>query len=265
MVCKIISVNVNGLRAAYRKGLFKWLKQQNADIVCFQETRVQPSHVENQFNLAGYQKYFCHARKKGYSGVAIYTRYVPDQIINRLGWKIADEEGRYLQLDFKTLSIASIYFPSGSHSQERQQHKMEFLKNYFEILKKQRQENRQYILCGDWNIAHTVKDLKNWKANQKNSGFLPEERAWFDQVLKVLQYVDAFRVIEPGSDHYTWWSSRGKARANNVGWRIDYQIITPELRNKVSTVSIYKTQNFSDHAPLVIGYKMALDSLQADV
>lgn len=256
---RVISCNVNGLRSAIKKGFFEWLIQQQADIICLQETRLSILQLESDFDLPGYQAYFCYAEKKGYSGVAIYTRYIPDHTISQLGWEIADKEGRYLQVDFGELSVASLYLPSGTSGDERQQYKFEFMERYQPILKAQQQNGRHYILCGDWNIAHRAIDLKNWRANQKNSGFLPEERAWLDNILGPLGYLDAFRYLEPGPDHYTWWSNRGRARENNVGWRIDYQIVTSNLQGKLVSASIYKAQRFSDHAPLIIDYDLKLD------
>lgn len=257
---RIITLNVNGLRSATQKGLLDWLPKQRADIICLQEIRIQANQLESQFDLAGYDAYFTHAEKKGYSGVAIYTRYKPDHCIMQLGWTVADQEGRYLQLDFGNLSIVSLYLPSGTSGDIRQQCKFEFLNRYQKILEHQLQDGRDYIICGDWNIAHHAIDLRNWKANQKNSGFLPEERAWLDTVLGPLGYVDAFRLVEPGPDHYTWWSHRGQARHKNVGWRIDYQMISQTLRNKVLDAAIYKEPFFSDHAPLVIDYALNLDT-----
>jgi exodeoxyribonuclease-3 len=176
--------------------------------------------------------------------------------VTGLGWSSADTEGRYVQADFGTLSVASIYLPSGSSSEQAQQKKFEFLERYLPVLQQQAQDGREYILCGDWNIAHQPIDLKNWKANQKNSGFLPEERAWLDTLFNDIGFVDAFRVVNTEPDQYTWWSNRGQAWAKNVGWRIDYQIVSPSLRSKVKRVAIYKDERFSDHAPLVMDYAL---------
>jgi exodeoxyribonuclease III len=253
---RIMTLNVNGIRSATRKGFFEWMKLQEADVVCLQETKAQADQLDASHYPQEYQAYFFDAEKKGYSGVAIYSRIKPDSITAGLGWECADKEGRYLQLNFPGLSIASLYMPSGSSGELRQQLKFEFLDRYLPILKKQCQQKNEFIICGDWNIAHKPIDLKNWRSNQKNSGFLPEERAWLDQVLGSIGYVDAFREINQHAAQYTWWSNRGCAWDKNVGWRIDYQIITPGLKNKIKSVAIYKEQRFSDHAPLTIDYRL---------
>lgn len=253
---RIISLNVNGIRSAARKGFFDWIKLQKADVICLQETKAQENQLDASYYPHEYQAYFCDAEKKGYSGVAIYTRIKPESIIASLGWECADKEGRYLQLNFPELSVASLYMPSGSSGECRQQLKFQFLDHYLPILKKQRQQKHDFIICGDWNIAHKPIDLKNWRSNQKNSGFLPEERAWLDQVLGPVGYVDAFREVNQQTEQYTWWSNRGRAWDNNVGWRIDYQIVSPGLKNKIKSVVIYKDQRFSDHAPLIIDYHL---------
>jgi len=253
---RIITLNVNGIRSAAKKGFFEWLPQQNADVICLQETKAQEHQLGEIICPPGYESYFFDAEKKGYSGVAIYTRHKPDRVITGLGWDVADKEGRYIQLDFGNLSVASIYLPSGTTGEIRQAIKYDFLHQYETILQKQRKDQREYIICGDWNIAHRQIDLKNWRGNQKNSGFLPEERAWLDKVFDEFGYVDAFRHINQEPDQYTWWSNRGQAWAKNVGWRIDYQIVTPALAQKIATASIYKDQRFSDHAPLIMDYRI---------
>lgn len=253
---RIITFNANGIRSAIKKGFFDWVQTQKADVICLQETRAQEAQVKEIIELAGYQSYYFEAEKKGYSGVAIYSRKKPDNIITGLGWESADREGRYIQFDFPSLSVASLYMPSGTAGEIRQAVKFQFLSAYEKILKQQRKQKREYIICGDWNIAHKTIDLKNWRANQKNSGFLPEERAWLDNVLGPLGYVDAFREINQLPEQYTWWSNRGRAWEKNVGWRIDYQIVTPGLKNKIKTTKVYKAQRFSDHAPLLIDYDL---------
>lgn len=254
---KVISANVNGIRAAARKGFFNWLAQEQADVVCLQETKATMAELDDvTLRPQGYYCYFSDAGKKGYSGVGLYSKAKPDRVINLLGWHHADFEGRYIQADFGSLSIISLYLPSGSSGDERQQIKFDFMKQYELILKKQRADGRRYIICGDWNIVHKEIDIKNFKANQKNSGCLPEERAWLDSLLTEVGFVDAFRVINKNPNEYTWWSNRGRARENNVGWRIDYQIITPNLEHCVRKASIYKDQWFSDHAPLIIDYAL---------
>ena len=251
---RIMTLNLNGIRSAARKGFFDWAKTQKADVICLQETKAQEWQLDTAVHLKDYQAYFFDAEKKGYSGVAVYSRIKPDTVVGGLGWECADKEGRYLQLNFPNLSIASLYMPSGSSGEIRQKLKFQFLDHYKTILKRQRRQKRDFIICGDWNVAHKPIDLKNWRSNQKHSGFLPEERAWLDQVLGPIGYVDAFREINQQTEQYTWWSNRGRAWDNNVGWRIDYQIITPGLRDKVKSVSIYKDRRFSDHAPLTIDY-----------
>ena len=256
---RVISINVNGIRAAHRKKFFIWLQKQDADIVCVQETKAQVEQLtEEIIKPKGYYSYFNDALKKGYSGVAVYSRIEPDKIIDKIGWREADDEGRYLQANFGKLSIVSLYLPSGSSSEERQRIKFDFLDRFISILKKMRRQKREYIICGDWNIAHKKIDIKNWKGNQKNSGFLPEERSWMDNLFNKLGMVDSFRVVNQEAEQYTWWSNRGQAWAKNVGWRIDYQIVTPGLKDKIRTASIYKDERFSDHAPLIIDYDLKL-------
>lgn len=252
---RIITLNLNGIRSAAKKGFFNWLSQQQADIVCLQETKAQIHQLADPiFSPQGYHHYYYDAKKPGYSGVAIYSLHKPDNVIMGLGWPCADDEGRYLQIDLGKLSIASIYLPSGTSGPERQAHKFEFMSHYMKLLRAQLKQDKQMILCGDWNIAHKQIDLKNWRSNQKNSGFLPEERAWLDELFGPVGYLDAFRLVNEEPDQYTWWSNRGQARAKNVGWRIDYQIITPGLKDQVRKVSIYKDEWFSDHAPLIVDY-----------
>lgn len=256
---RVISINVNGIRAAHRKNFFIWLQKQDADIVCVQETKAQVEQLtEEIIKPKGYYSYFNDALKKGYSGVAIYSRIEPDKVIDKIGWREADDEGRYLQANFGKLSIVSLYLPSGSSSEERQIIKFDFLDRFVSVLKKMCRQKREYIICGDWNIAHKKIDIKNWKGNQKNSGFLPEERSWMDNLFNKLGMVDSFRVVNQEAEQYTWWSNRGQAWAKNVGWRIDYQIVTPGLKDKIRTASIYKDERFSDHAPLIIDYDLKL-------
>lgn len=254
---RIITANLNGIRSAANKGFFEWLVQQKADLLCVQETKAQEHQLEAEKHYPeGYHAYFCDAQKKGYSGVAIYSRREPDKVTRGLGegFEDMDAEGRFIQADFGKLSVISLYLPSGTSSDERQQVKFSFMDRFEERLKKMRRQRREFIICGDWNIVHKEIDIRNFKSNQKNSGCLPEERAWLDKLFGPMGYVDAFRVVEPGPDLYTWWSNRGNARANNVGWRIDYQVITPGLRDAVKRAAIYREKFFSDHAPLTIDY-----------
>ena len=252
---RIITLNANGIRSAARKGFFDWMQQQDADVICIQETKAQVAQLaDGHFFPPGYHAYYFDARKKGYSGVALYTRHEPDRIQHGLGWDVMDCEGRWLQADFGGLSVISLYLPSGSSKEERQQVKYECMDYLQPRLKEWARDGRHYVICGDWNIAHKNIDIKNWRGNQKNSGFLPEERAWLDEVFGEVGLVDAFRAVDPREEQYTWWSNRGQAWANNTGWRIDYQVTTPGLAEKARRVEIYKEQRFSDHAPLIMDY-----------
>ena len=252
---KIMTLNANGIRAAHRKGFFEWMLKQDVDVVCIQETKAQIHQLSEEILLPkGFYGFFNDAEKKGYSGVAIYSRQQPDEIKTTLGWHHADTEGRYIQTDFGNMSIISLYLPSGSSREERQAIKFDFMERLMPVLKKYRKQKRNYIICGDWNIAHKEIDLKNWKGNKKNSGFLPEERAWMDVLFDTVGMVDAFREINQEENQYTWWSNRGQAWTKNVGWRIDYQVVSPSLSEKIVSAEIYKEKRFSDHAPLTMVY-----------
>ncbi|MCB1706089.1 MAG: exodeoxyribonuclease III [Halioglobus sp.] len=254
-MAKIITCNTNGIRSAASKGFFDWLAGEQADVVCIQETKAQIGQLSDPvFTPQGYHCFYNDAVKKGYSGTAMYCRQEPQRVITRLGWDPADSEGRYIQADFKGLSIVSLYMPSGSSSDAALEKKFRFMDEFLAHLKKLRRSRRGVILCADWNICHKEIDLKNWRANRKNSGFLPEERAWLDHLYDEVGYVDSFRLVNDQADQYTWWSNRGQARANNVGWRLDYQVITPNLVEKVKSASIYTEQRFSDHAPQIMEY-----------
>jgi exodeoxyribonuclease-3 len=257
---KIISINTNGIRAAARKGFFNWLNRENPDVVCIQETKAQQSQLEADpvFFPENFNSYYVDAQKKGYSGVAIYSKKHPQKVITKLGVEEFDNEGRYLELQFNDIAIISLYAPSGSSSEERQQAKFRFMYHFMKHLKSLKRRKREYIICGDWNIAHKNIDLKNWKGNQKNSGFLPEERAWMDELFYREKYIDVFRELNQQEDQYTWWSNRGQAWAKNVGWRIDYHVATPGLAGTALSESIYKQERFSDHAPLIINYRLSL-------
>lgn len=251
---KIITFNLNGIRAAARYGFFDWLTQEDPDIVCLQELKADHTHLE-QFKLANFHSFYLPAEKKGYSGVGLYTKDLPKNVYQGLGFDSIDREGRYLRADYKDFSVVSLYLPSGSSGPHRQEVKfnvMDFLTNHFRELK---DSKNPFILCGDWNIAHKEIDLKNWRSNKKNSGFLPEEREWLDKMLAE-DWLDAFRFLNKEPEQYTWWSQRGQAYAKNVGWRIDYQIVSPILSDKIRRVEIYKAQKFSDHAPLIIEYDL---------
>lgn len=258
---RVISANTNGLRSAAKKGFFDWLATADADYVCIQETKAQPEDLTDAlFAPAGYSAHFRSAVKKGYAGVAVYARHAPDAVLDTLGAAEFDDEGRYLELRRGNLSVVSLYLPSGSSGPERQASKDRFLAFFLSRLREWKASGRDYVICGDWNIAHRNIDIKNWRSNQKNSGFLPHERAWLDTVFGAepagLGWVDGFRSLHPTmeGEAYSWWSNRGNAYANNVGWRIDYQIVTPSLAAKITAAEVYKGQKFSDHAPVVIDY-----------
>jgi len=260
-MARVISCNTNGIRAAARKGFFDWLPSQDADVVCIQETKAQEHQLEDAvFTPAGYHCFYNDAQKKGYSGTALYSRVKPRKVITQLGWDPLDSEGRYLQADYKGLSVISLYVPSGSSSDEAQDRKYRFLEVFVEHLRSLRRKRREFIICADWNICHKEIDLKNWRPNRKNSGFLPEERAWLDTVYDEIGYIDSFRLVNKEAEQYTWWSNRGQAWANNVGWRLDYQMITPGLAEAVSGASIYKEERFSDHAPQIMDYALDIEA-----
>lgn len=254
-MAKIITCNTNGIRAAARKGFFDWLAREDADVVCIQETKAQLDQLSDPvFHPQGYHCYYNDAIKKGYSGTALYSKVKPGKVITSLGWDPADSEGRYLQADYKGLSVISLYVPSGSSSEEVLQKKLRFMDLFMGHLKSLRRKRREVIICADWNICHKEIDLRNWKPNQKNSGFLPVERAWLDTLYDEVGYIDSFRLVDQRPDEYTWWSNRGQAWAKNVGWRLDYQVISPGLADKVDAASIYRDERFSDHAPQTMNY-----------
>lgn len=256
---RIITLNLNGLRSAANKGFFDWLPRQNADIVCVQELKAQhPDLTATMRAPDGYHGYFHFADKKGYSGVGLYSRREPDRLMEGIGIPEIDQEGRFLRADFASLSVISLYLPSGSSGEHRQEMKYFFMEQFFPVLQALAGSGRDVVLCGDWNIAHQIIDIKNWRANQKHSGFLPEERAWLSTLFDQLKFVDVFRKINSEPEQYTWWSNRGQAWLKNVGWRIDYQIATPALADTARSASIYKDERFSDHAPLIIDYDYPL-------
>lgn len=252
---RVLTLNANGIRAAARKGFFEWLATRKADFVCIQETKAQlPQLTDRQFFPPGYHCFYHDAEKKGYSGVALYSRLQPDRVTWGIGWETFDREGRWLQADFGKLSIISLYLPSGTSGEERQQFKYRCMDYLRPRLEEMASDGRDYVICGDWNIAHKEIDLKNHKANRKNSGFLPEERAWLDELFGSVGLVDAFRQVESGEDLYTWWSHRGRAWDKNVGWRIDYQVVSSGLADRVRKAEIYTGERYSDHAPLILDY-----------
>ena len=252
---RIASINVNGIRAAKRKGIFDYLAKADCDIVCLQEIRAQTEQISDAiFHPSNYFCVYRPAQRPGYSGVAIFAKQKPDNIIRDIDLSWADAEGRYLLFEYANLNVTSLYLPSGSHNPERQLQKYEFMEYFATVLRSYLAQGKPTIICGDYNIAHKKIDIKNWRANQKNSGFLPQERKWLDEVVEDIAFVDAFRQVNQEADQYTWWSNRGRAWDNNVGWRIDYQLISPDLAGKVVAAEIYKEQRFSDHAPLIIDY-----------
>ena len=252
---RVVSLNANGIRAAARKGFFEWLAAQDADVVCVQETKAQVHQLGDEtFSPAGYHCYYEDAVKKGYRGVAIYSKHKPKKVVRGYGDKEFDDEGRYIEVQLGGISVASVYLPSGSSREERQIAKYRFMDSFTAHLKALQRRRSEYVICGDWNIVHQEDDIRNWKANQKNSGCLPEERAWLDKLFGEYNFVDAFRTVEQERHSYTWWSNRGRAWDNNVGWRIDYQVVTRGLEDKVLRTEIYKKERFSDHAPLIMDY-----------
>ena len=261
---KLTSLNLNGIRSAATKGVEDWVAATAPDCICVQELKAQAPDVAGRFeSLAGLKGHFHFAEKKGYSGVAVYSRHEPSDVIVGFDGGEFDGEGRYVELRFDTpshkRSIVSAYFPSGSSGEERQAAKFRFLDVVYPHLMALKAE-RDFILCGDLNIAHKEQDLKNWKSNQKNSGFLPEERAWMTKSLTEGGLVDVYRQLHPDTTDacYTWWSNRGQAYAKNVGWRLDYHLASPALAAHARQADIYKDQKFSDHAPLTIVYEFGL-------
>jgi exodeoxyribonuclease-3 len=264
---RIISLNANGIRSAASKGVFDWLRTQNADVVCLQETKAQEDQLTDpMFRPDGHHCFYRDATtKKGYSGVAIYSRREPDEVRTELGWPAFDDEGRYIEARYGKLSVVSLYVPSGSSGEERQRFKFIALERLKPLFDQWLVSGREYVLCGDWNIVRSRNDIRNWTSNQKNSGCLPRERAWLNGMIADAcgddtpapnrGWLDSFRVVRPdAADEYSWWSNRGAARAKNVGWRIDYQIITPSLGPAVRGCTITAKPRFSDHAPVTVDY-----------
>ena len=254
---RIVTYNVNGIRSAIGKGFLEWLAKIDADVVCLQEVKALPEQIPlMDFEMLGFQTFWYPAQKKGYSGVALFSKQRPDHVFYGMNHAASDAEGRFLRIDFGELTIASVYAPSGSSGEERQTFKFEVLDYLLPYLKKRMEENLPMILCGDINIAHKEIDLKNYKGNKKNSGFLPEERQWMTDLFEGVGWVDSYRKLHPDATDasYTWWSNRGQAYAKNVGWRLDYQIAHPSIKDKIAKASIYKAEKFSDHAPLIIDY-----------
>jgi exodeoxyribonuclease III len=264
---RLTSLNFNGIRSAANKGVAAWVEKTKPDCMCVQEIKAQATDLGDLAQLGGMRGYFQFAEKKGYSGVGVYTRREPSAVIIGFDGGEFDAEGRYVELRFDTparqLSVISSYFPSGSSGPERQDAKFRFLDLMFTHLVALRKK-REFVLCGDINIAHTEKDLKNWKSNQKNSGFTPEERAWMTQLLDTGKtgggLTDVYRRLHPDTTDtcYTWWSQRGAAYEKNVGWRLDYHLATPAVAQTAREVEIYKAEKFSDHAPITVAYDLAV-------
>jgi exodeoxyribonuclease III len=286
---KLTSLNLNGIRSAASKGMLEWVAQYKPDCICVQELKAQAADMSGRFEeIAGLKGYFHFAEKKGYSGVGVYTHHEPSDVIVGYGSTEFDAEGRYVELRFDRpgrkqspkLSIISCYFPSGSSGEERQAAKFRFLAEFYPRLLALK-ETRDFVLCGDVNIAHQEIDLKNFKGNRKNSGFLPEERAWMTELLRDAELaneaadeltqrtspsvrgggmVDVYRKLQPTATDaaYTWWSNRGQAYAKNVGWRLDYHLATPAFAALARSEHIYKEQRFSDHAPMSVDYEFEL-------
>ncbi|MCC2636984.1 MAG: xthA [Moraxellaceae bacterium] len=251
---RIVSANLNGIRSAASKGFFDWLETSGTDVLCIQETKAQEHQLDLLHRPDGWNSYFFDAERPGYSGTALFSRQKPDAVRTGLGFELCDTQGRWIEADFGDLTVASLYLPSGSANEEAQARKDLFLEKLMPKMRQWRAAGRKMVICGDWNIAHKEIDLKNWKGNLKNSGFLPHERAWLTTLFDDVGWVDAFRVVNQEPEQYTWWSNRGQAYAKNVGWRIDYHIVSPELKNTIKSTSIYKGEKFSDHAPLILDY-----------
>lgn len=264
---RICSFNANGLRSAQRKGFFDWFARADIEVLCVQETKAQEHQLRVPELLpAGYHAHFRDSTvKKGYSGVAIYSRQAPDEVRTGLGRPDFDEEGRYLEARFGDLSVVSVYIPSGTSGEHRQGVKEDVMAWLRPILDEWLASGRDYVLCGDWNIVRSRKDIRNWSGNQKNTGCLPHERAWLSGLIDddhhdgLVQrrsggWKDSFRVVKPDAVEYSWWSQRGAARAKNVGWRIDYQLVTPKLAEHITSATIHPEPRFSDHAPYVVDY-----------
>jgi exodeoxyribonuclease-3 len=254
---RVVTLNANGLRSAVSKGLLRWLARRQPDVVCLQEVKAQEADLPDRLlKPTGLHAHFHFAQARGYSGAALFSSKRPRKVTLGFGVEEFDREGRYVEAEFPTVSIVSVYFPSGSSSPERQKAKFRFLDAFYPHLRRLRDSGREVLLCGDINIAHREIDLKNWRSNQKNSGFLPEERAWLGRAFDELGWVDVYRRLHPDAtgESYTWWSNRGQAWAKNVGWRIDYQIATPKTAARARSAEIYKARRFSDHAPLIVEY-----------
>ena len=252
---KVVTFNANGIRAAARKGFYEWMLDVDADFVCIQELKAQEDQLTDEMlTPAGYVGHFHCAQKKGYSGTAIYSKHSSICVEFGLGWDDFDSEGRCVRVDWGNLTVISIYLPSGTSSDERQQFKEVILDRLKSVLVQFQNDSREFIICGDINIAHRPADIRNWKGNRNNSGFLPQERDWMDWLFGTAGYIDAFRIVDTRPGQYTWWSNRGNAYEKNVGWRLDYQIVTPALKNTIESMQVFRDIKFSDHAPVIGTY-----------
>lgn len=256
---RLVTLNCNGIRSAARKGFYAWMQAQDADIVCLQETKAQEHQLPLEAAaVSHYTGIFLDAERRGYSGVAIYARREPQRIVRGLGWPDFDPDARYLQADYADFSVVSLYVPSGSAGPARQAVKEVFLERFYGELERLRASGRPFIIAGDFNVAHREIDVYNPVRCSHISGFFPHERAWIGRVFEDLGWVDAFRVADPAPKRFTWWSNFQNAFERNNGWRIDYHLISPELRDTVRSASIYREQRFSDHAPVTIDYELTL-------
>jgi len=256
---KIVTFNANGIRSAARKGFFDWMVGEQPDLVCVQELKAQTDQLSDELlGPAGYHGYFNCALKKGYSGTAVYSKFAPERIITEIGWDEFDTEGRMVRCDYEEISVISVYLPSGTSSDERQQFKERVLEFLKPVLLDFLKQERNWVICGDLNIAHKPADLRNWKGNKRNSGFLPQERDWMDWLFGEAEFIDAFRIVNSKPGQYSWWSNRANAYANNVGWRLDYQVVSPNLKHLIESASIFTGTKFSDHAPVTIRYQLNL-------
>jgi exodeoxyribonuclease-3 len=254
-VFRVVTANLNGIRAAARKGFFRWMLAQAPDIVCLQETKAQEHQLPPEaLDVPEFSTAFVDAQKKGYSGVAIYAKRAPDRIVRGLGIEEYDVEGRFVRMDFGDLTVASLYVPSGTSGPARQIVKEAFLDRFIAILAQMKSDGRRYIVCGDYNIAHREIDVFDPKSCSRVTGFLPQERAWFDDVIDGAGWVDAFRTVNAEPRQFSWWSNFPAAFERNLGWRIDYQLVTPNVAPAVRSASIYRDERFSDHAPVTIDY-----------
>ena len=252
---RVVTFNANGIRSATDKGFWEWFDQQDIDILCVQELKAQHADIRDEIaKRPGYESWFHCAQKKGYSGCGIWSRLPVQNVTIGFGVKEFDDEGRYVRVDFPNLSVISVYFPAGTSGDHRQEVKYRFLDAFLEHMEELTAQGREVLVCGDVNIAHHNIDIKNWRGNLKNTGFLPEERAWLTKIFDEYGWVDVFRRLDKRPDQYTWWSQRGQARAKNVGWRIDYHISTQDIASAAQSVRIYKDEKFSDHAPVIFDY-----------